>query len=97
MMARGSSETPIACEQHSIERFGKGDVDSVVRREIVPQIPNARQKETMRISLQRKIREIGDGSAAAFAIDLAIRRIPTDDLRDFHVEQMRCVECLAII
>jgi hypothetical protein len=44
----------------SVERFGKRDVDGVVRRKIVPQIPDARQKKLVRISMQRKVREVGE-------------------------------------
>jgi hypothetical protein len=65
MMAGCSGQTSIAREQRSVERFGKGDVDSVIGREIVPQFPDARQKEVVRISVQRNVREVGESRAAA--------------------------------
>jgi hypothetical protein len=48
MMASHSGETLVARQQRSVERFGKGDVDGIMGREIVPQIPDTRQKEIMR-------------------------------------------------
>src|SRR5437763_9570527 len=44
MMASRSGETLVARKQRSVERFGKGDVDGIIGREIVPQIPYTRQK-----------------------------------------------------
>ena len=92
MVAGRGGETSVARQQRRVERFGEGDVDGVIRRKIVPQIPDARQKKLVRISMQRKVRKVGESRAAPFAIDLALRRIPADHLRDFDVEQMRCVQ-----
>src|ERR1700722_4824468 len=95
VMTGRSGETSITCEQRSIERFGKGDVGGIIGREIVSQIPDTRQKESVRISMQGKIREVGESRTATFAIDFSLRRISPDHLRDFDVEQMRCVQCLS--
>ena len=89
-----SCQTSVAGEQRSIERFGEGDVDGIVGREISPQTPHARQKEIMRISAQRKVSEISESRAAAFIVDLAVPRIPTKNLCNFHIEQMRGVQRL---
>ena len=48
----------------------------------------------MRISVQRKVREVGQSRAATVIINLATRRIPADHLRDLDVEQMRRVQRL---
>jgi hypothetical protein len=80
-----SCQTSVAGEQRSIERFGEGDVDGIVGREISSQIPHARQKEIVRISAQRKVGEISESHAAAFVVDLAVSPIPTKNLRDFHI------------
>jgi hypothetical protein len=48
----------------------------------------------MRISAQGKIGEVGQSRAATVIIDLAIRRIPADHLRDLDIEQMRRVQRL---
>jgi|GEM_PF-3637018 len=94
-MAGRGGKTLIAREQRSVERFRKGHVDRIVSREIVPQIPDPRQKEIVRISAQGKIREVGKSRTAAFAIDLALCRISPDHLRDFDIEQMRHVQRLS--
>jgi hypothetical protein len=95
MMASRGAETLIARNQRGVERFGKGDIDGIVGREIVPQIPNTRQKEIMRVSVEGKISEVGESRATAFAVDLALGRVPADDLRNFDVEQMRRMQRLS--
>jgi hypothetical protein len=57
MMAGRSSEAFVASEQWSVERFSESNVDGVIGSEIVPQIPDPRQKEIVRISVQGKVRE----------------------------------------
>ena len=86
----------VAREQRSVERFSKGDVNGVVGREIVPQIPDTRQKEVMRISVQGKVCQVGQSRTATVIIDFATRRIPADHLRDFDIEQMRRVQSFPI-
>jgi len=46
---------------------------------------------------RRGFREISESRTTAFAIDLAIRRVTSDRLRDFTVEQMRRVQRLSRI
>ena len=94
MMASRSGETPVARKQRSVERFGKGDGDGIRGGEIVSQIPDPRQKEIMRVSAEGKVSEVGKSRAAAFVVDLALCRIPADDLRDFDIEQMRRMQRL---
>jgi len=95
VMAGCSGQMLITREQRSVERFRKGHIDGIVSREIIPQIPDPRQKEIVRISAQGKVREVGESRAAAFAIDLSVRRISSDHLRDFDIEQMRHVQRLS--
>lgn len=45
-MAGRGGETLVAREQRRAERFGKGDIDGVIGREIVPEIPHARQRNS---------------------------------------------------
>ena len=93
-MAGGSGQAPIAHQQSGIERFSKRDIDSVPGRQIVPQIPNARQEKIMRITQQGKVREVGKDNAAALAIDIAIRGVAPDHLSDFDIKQLRRVKRL---
>jgi len=77
--ARGiHSKMTVAREQRSVERFSKSDVNGVVGREIVPQVPDTRQKEVMRISVQGKVCQVGQSRTATVIIDFATRRIPAD-------------------
>ena len=86
MVAGRSSETFVAGEQWRIERFGQGDINGVIGREIIPQIPDARQKEIVWVSVHRKVCEVGKSHAATIYIYLAVRSITTHHLRDFDVE-----------
>src|ERR1700680_3255192 len=94
MMAGRSGETLVARKQRSVERFGKGDVDGIIGREIVPQIPDTWQKEIMRVSAEGKVSEVGESRAAAFAVDLALCRIPADAPRNFGFERVRRMQRL---
>ncbi len=94
MVASRSGKTLVARKQRCVERFGKGDIDGIVGREIVPQIPDALQKEIVRVSAEGKVSEVGKSRAAAFVVDLALCRIPADDLRNFDIEQMRRMQRL---
>ena len=87
-------ETSVAREQRRFERFGEGNVYGVIGGEIVPQFPDARQQQIMRVSVQRKGREVGESRTAPLSVDLPVRRVPTDDLCDLDIEQMRRVQCL---
>src|SRR3546814_1342336 len=40
----------VAREQRRVERFGQGDVDGVIGRQVRPQVPDARQQEIVRRS-----------------------------------------------
>ena len=90
-----SGEPLVARKQWCVERFGKGDINGVVGREIVPQIPDTRQQEIMRVSAEGKVSEVGKSRAAALVVDLALCRVPADDLRDFDIEQMRRMQRLS--
>jgi len=48
----------------------------------------------MRISVQRKIREVDQSRSATVIIDLAICRISADPLCNLDIEQVRRVQCL---
>ena len=70
----------------SVEHFGQSDVRGVIGREIIPQVPDARQKEIVWISVQGKVSEVSESHAAALDVDLAVCGVPANDLRNFDVE-----------
>lgn len=94
-MTASRSQAPVACQQWRIERFGKHNIGSVISGQIVRQFPNARQQNIMPVSSKRKIGQVGKGQPAAPGIDLAGGSVAPDHLRDFDIEQMRGMECLA--
>jgi hypothetical protein len=93
-MTGGCGQTPVARQQGYVEHLGQRDIGGIIGRQIVPQSPNARQKKIVRIASQWKVRQIGEGQAAARVIDFAICGIPSKYLCDFHIKQMGRVECL---
>ena len=94
MTSRRSGEAMISREQRRINDLGEGNVDRIVCREIAPQVPYARQKEDMRVAAQRKLREIGQGRAAAFLVNLSGQHTATQNLRHFEIEEVWDVERL---
>ncbi len=93
-MAGGRRKPVVTCQQNGVQRFGQGDINGVIRGDIVAQRPNARQQKIMRVALHAKIAEIVECRAPAFGIDLASCCIFADDLCYFDVEQVRRVQGL---
>src|ERR1700730_7019331 len=89
-------EPPVAGDQRHSERLGKRNVDRIISREVVSQVPDARQQETVRMPGQRKSRKNRKSRAAAFAVNLAADRIAPDGVRDLYIDQMRGMQRLAI-
>ena len=53
MMAGRGGQALVAQHQRSVEHFGEGHIDGVIGREIVPQTPDTREKEIVRVSAQQ--------------------------------------------
>lgn len=87
-------EPLIRCEQPSIERLRQRNVDSIVGGEIAPQIPDPDQEEIMRVAANRKVSKVGQRLMAAMRVDLTHRSIATQDLRNFDIKQVRCMQGL---
>ncbi len=95
MVAGRGRQTLVACKQRSVERFSKGNVDSVIGREVVPQFPNTRQKEIMRVSTHGKVREVDKSRAATLGVDCPACCVSPDNLRNLDIKQVRCVQRLS--
>ena len=93
-MAGGCGHASVARHQRRVERLGERNIGGVIGRQIVPQLPNSRQQEIVRVAAQREIRKVVEREAAAFAVDLAVRSIASDHLCDFDIEQVRRVKRL---
>ncbi len=75
----------IACEQNGAERFGKRHISRVISGKIVSQGPYPLHEQTVRIALQGKVGEIGQGGLASVAADIAIGGVTPDNLGDFDI------------
>jgi hypothetical protein len=95
MMAGCGGEAPVPCEHRDVERFRQSDIDGVIGREMVPQIPDPWQQKMVRIPVQGKVGKIGKSCPTTLPVDLAGRCIPPDDLRNFNIEQVGSVQRLS--
>jgi hypothetical protein len=95
VMAGSRCEALVARKQWCIERFRKSHVNRIIGCEIVAKVPDARQKEGVRITAHGEIGKISESRAPTLLIDFACRRISTHNLRNFYVEQMGCVQRLS--
>jgi hypothetical protein len=68
-------QTSVAGQQCGIERLGKGDVNSIIGGKVVPQLPDAGQKQVVWVSVQPQVREVSKRHVIAFAVDVAVCRI----------------------
>ena len=86
----------VACNQWRDERLGQRQVGGFVRGDVASQLPDARQKRLVRVARDGEIDEILERLHPSFGAEHARRRLPAQHLRDFDIEQMRCVQCLAL-
>jgi len=93
-MAGRSGKPAVAREQWSVKCLRKCDVDCIISREIMAQIPDARQKKIVRMPLKGKSGQHLKSGAAMLAANLSSGCISTQDLRHFGVDQMRRVQPL---
>ena len=56
--AGGSCEAPVAGQQRRLERFGEGNVGSVVDSEVVPQLPTPHQQRGVLDALERELLQV---------------------------------------
>jgi len=87
-MARRSCEASVARQKRRIQRLGKRDVDGIVGREIVPQVPYPRQKDAVGISPKGKVEEVVQRRAAPLRIDFAGGGVPSNDLGDLDIDEV---------
>jgi hypothetical protein len=92
--ADSSGQPLVSGEQSRIECFRKGNIGSIIRREITSQGPNARQKQVMGIAADGEIGEIGKRGSAALLINFTISGVAAENLRHFDIEEVRRVQGL---
>ncbi len=57
--------------------------------------PNARKKEVMRVTKNRKIGEISQGLLSALRCQFTSQHVPPKDLRDLQIQEVRRVQGLS--
>ena len=95
--AGGAGKPAVARDQRRIQRLGKGDIDGVVGREVVPQIPDSGQQDVVRIALDGHAGEVGHGLATALAIELSRAGVAAKNLGGLDIDEMRRGEGVARI
>ena len=91
-MAWRGCNLSVASHQRRVERFGQGQINAVVRREIPAKLPDASEKHVVRVPGQREIEEIIKSALAASGRDETGGDIASEDLNYFHIEQVRNVQ-----
>jgi hypothetical protein len=93
-VAGGASEAAVTSDEGNVEQLGEGDVHRVVGRHVSAELPNAREKQSVRMACRRKSPEERDGNLARFVANLMVKRSASDDVRDFGVKEVRGVKIL---
>ena len=88
-------ESAVARHERGIQRFGKGQIRRVIARQVVAQLPNARQQDEVRIAVEGKVGQVGKGLGASGRGDDARASVAAQDLSDFYVEEMGGVQSFA--
>src|SRR5215469_13442945 len=91
-MPRSGGEMAIPGQQSRSERFGESDIDGVVSRQVVPQLPNPRQQHVVLVTTQRKVLKRIESVPAASGIEFAGRFVAAQHLSNLEIDQMRRVQ-----
>ena len=84
-----------AARRARIQRFREGDVESVVGADVVPQFPDARQEEIVRIPPQGEAGEVRQGLSPELCGDLACYCTAPYGLCHLGVKQIGCMQRLS--
>ncbi len=93
-MSGSPREGGVPCNERGIERFGKRDVSRIVRCQVVPERPDSKEEDVVRVTVQRQISEIFECLLAPLAVHFTGEGIATQDLNNFEVKHMRGVQCI---
>jgi hypothetical protein len=84
-VSRARGEWTVAGDERSVESFGKGNVYSVIRADVVAQLPRTIQKIYMGMPVEIDIREISNCSVRATGRDFPHSHETSESLQDFDV------------
>lgn len=82
-------------DKRSLQDFSQRHIRRVVHSKIVSQFPDARQEQIVGIPNERKVRQVLKRLRAAIWCQYAARRVSSQYLRDFEINQVRDVQRVA--
>lgn len=82
----------VASQEGRIQCFGERDVDGIIGCQVVPELPDPRQNEVVRIAAKRQVCQIGQSGGTTIVVDFTRHGVPPKHLRDLHIEQMWSME-----
>lgn len=87
-------ETAIAGKQRGIQGFCKCYIDGVIGGEIAVELPNPGKQKGVAVTIYGQVRKILNHLDSSRIIDLPGQPVSTNDLGDFHIQEMRRMPAL---
>ena len=87
-------ELCVAGYERSCEELCQGEIDGIVRRHVVAELPDAGQKDIMGVTVNGEGREIIECLKRTLMREITKSRISTQHLGDLNIDEMWCVERL---
>ena len=94
VVAVGSGEFGIACDQSSVEGFREGYICGVIGGEVVTQLPNSAEIRIVRMPDARRTGQIGQRFFGTAHGDGSGPDVPPECVRHLDIEQVWRVQCL---
>lgn len=91
-MAGRRRQSAVTRNQSRAEFFGKRDVGRIIRRQIVAELPNARQQNVVGIAGHTQVEQVLDGPFSKVRWDCSIPDQASQYLGDFEIQQVRSVQ-----
>ena len=91
-VSAGGGEGRVPCHEGSRQRFREGDVGRIVRRDVVPELPDPGQQHVVRVATQGQRGEVLQRLGAARGVELRGERVSAQDLGHFEIQQVGSVQ-----
>lgn len=85
-MTVGPRQGSVGRNERRVEGFSQPDVEGVIRRKVVPEFPDARDKWQVRIPSDAKIREVFERLARTGGRKLSPQSVTSKGLQDLGVK-----------
>ena len=91
-----SSDPAIARQKRGVQRLGQGDIHRVVCGEVAPKLPGPLEKDIVRVPGQAEVGKVLQGLLPAAPAQPTRSGIPSKNLHDLDVDQVRGVQRLPV-